>query len=150
MYVVRRADGLDADEYSLLAGLYCPEKTLAQQQFKDEVDINTIVKRFGLTGTMPDDVAPPEELDFADVFDFRTAMDSVVAARESFMRMPAELRARFANNPAVFHDYCTLQDAEGKLVNLQEMRRLGLAVKAPAPAPEAVPMKVEVVNPPPK
>lgn len=146
----RHADGVDADEVSLASGLYCPEKTLAQQQFRDEVDINTIVKRFGLTGTMPGDVEPPEELDFADVFDFRTAMDSVVQARESFMRMPAELRARFANNPAVFHDYCTAVDGDGKLINLQEMRRLGLAVKTPPAPPEPAPMRVEVVNPPSK
>lgn len=143
---VRHADGADADEVSLASGLRCPEPSLAKQSFKDEVDINTIVKRFGLTGTMPEDVEPPEELDYADVIDFRTAMDVVVRAREEFMRMPADVRTRFGNSPAAFHDFCTAQDGDGKLVNLQEMRRLGLAVKAPAAPVEPAPMKVEIVG----
>lgn len=38
------------------SGLRCEDATRAQQQFKEESDINTIVARFGLTGEMPDNL----------------------------------------------------------------------------------------------
>ena len=42
----------DTDEVSVDSGLVCPEPTLAQQQFKDEADINLILERFGRTGEL--------------------------------------------------------------------------------------------------
>ena len=40
----------DVDKVSDETGLSCPEVTLAQQNFKDETDINYIVRQFGITG----------------------------------------------------------------------------------------------------
>lgn len=96
------------------------EPSLTHQSFAEEADINTIVKRFGLTGELPSNVRMPEFADFTEVHDFKTAMDAVARSREAFEAMPADVRARFGNDPAAFVDFCT--DSS----NLEEARKLGL------------------------
>lgn len=117
-------------------------ESLAIQSAKEECDINTLVKRFGLTGQMPVDVRPPTYGDFTNIYDFRSAQDALIAAREAFMAMPADVRKRFGHDPQLFLEFCSDEK------NLDEMRKLGLAVPKKEPEPEKV-MKVEVVNPDP-
>lgn len=95
-----------------------PSRT--QQHFAEEVDINTIVKRFGLTGELPENVPHILQGDFTNVLDFQSAMDMVVAAREAFMEQPAEVRARFDNDPQKFLQFTSNKD------NLDEAIKLGL------------------------
>lgn len=126
--------------------IHCEDESLADQSQEAEANINTIVKRFGLTGALPPDVRTPQYGDFSDVVNYQTALDVVIAAREQFMKLPAELRFRFGNDPQSYMDFCT-ETVDGKLVNLEEMRKLGIAKKAADPP--VVPVhKVEVVNPP--
>lgn len=91
-----------------------------QQQFKDESDINTIVRNFGITGQLPQDLAVPQEGDFSDVGNFHDAMNVVRAAEESFMQMPANVRDRFANDPGKFLEYVNDPD------NKDEAMKLGI------------------------
>lgn len=92
-------DGL-ADEISHQTGLDCTgDPGYTQQQFKEDSDINEIVRRFGLTGELPSDIRPPQYGDFTNITDFHTAMNAVRQAEEEFMRIPPDLRARFANDP---------------------------------------------------
>lgn len=95
-----------------------PSRT--QQHFAEEVDINTIVKRFGLTGELPEGVPHIMQGDFTNVVDFQSAMDLIVAAREAFMEQPAHIRARFDNDPQKFLDFTSSKD------NLDEAIKLGL------------------------
>lgn len=97
-------------------------KSRVQQHMKDEADINTIVRRFGVTGQLPVNVKVPSYETFDDVFDFRSAMDAVVEAERSFAAMPWDVRKRFANDPQQFVEFCSDER------NLPEMRKLGLAV----------------------
>jgi len=115
------------------------------QASKEEADINTIVKRFGLTGTLPQNVRTPLSGDFTNAIDFRTAMDAVVAAERSFAAMPAEVRKRFGNDPAEFVDFTTAVGPDGSLSNIEEMRRLGLAIPAKPPEKAPEPLLVKVV-----
>lgn len=80
-------------------GLKCEDETLAQQNFKDECDINNIMERFGLTGDLPANPLPPQYGDFSGVLDYHSALNAVLAARDSFNELPAPLRARFQNDP---------------------------------------------------
>lgn len=124
----------DADAASLECGLTCLDPSMTKQSFADEVDINTIVRRFNLTGQLPENVRMPTYTDFEDVFDFKSAMDAVAAAGEAFDEMPAEVRARFHNSPAEFVDFCS------DVANRPEAEKLGLvlpASKVVAPAPPA-------------
>lgn len=131
---VRSAYNYDPDDASDIAGLSCGEPTLTQQNFAEEVDINTLIRRFHLSGEMPEDVRPITYGDFSDVYDFHTAANAIAEARESFESMPAELRRRFENDPAKFVAFCS--DAE----NLDEMRKMGLAVAARVPPPGEPPL----------
>lgn len=122
---MRSAYNYDRRKASVDAGLRCEDPSLAQQSQKSESDINVIVKRFGLTGQMPSGVRAPQFGDFTQVGDFRDAMDAIIAAENSFMQMPADVRKRFGNDPQSFLEFCSSAD------NLDEMRKLGLAVPAP-------------------
>lgn len=118
---VRGAYAFDVDENSDRYGLACPEEEgQTQQQFAEEADINTIVRRFGLTGELPENVRVPVSGDFTGVVDFKSAMDAVASAQSAFMELPAALRARFENDPQRLMDFMAVEK------NLDEARELGL------------------------
>lgn len=147
---VRSPYNYDRNAVSDETGLFCdPEsdegRSKAVQSEREEADINTLVRRFGITGQLPQNVRVPTYSDFTDVFDFQTAMNAILAAEQSFMSMPADVRSRFHNDPQEFLEFCQ-HETDGKLTNLEEMRKLGLAVPEP-PAPEPVkPIEVVVVG----
>lgn len=117
----------DHSKASIETGLKCLDKTLTQQHFLEECDINTIAERFGLTGELPHVQQLPTYDDFEGIFDYQTAMNAIVAARETFMLYPAKLRARFNNDPQEFVKFCS--DHE----NADEIIRLGLGTKPKLP-----------------
>ena len=81
------------------SGLACEEPSLAQQQFKDETDINNILRQFNITGILPEAPLSPRYGDFTGIVDYHTALNAVIAAEDGFMELPADLRARFQNDP---------------------------------------------------
>lgn len=117
----------DVDAVSEETGTDCGPETKTQQQFKDEVDINTIVERFNATGELPPQTAFPSEQDFTETFDFQTSMNTIVKANQSFMELPAKARARFNNDPQKFMEF--IHDPE----NMDEAIKLKLAVRRPEP-----------------
>jgi len=117
-------------------------KSRTKQAFKDECDINVIMRRFkkvcgteflekfaGYTGG--------EFGDFSNVVDYRSAIEQVRAAEAVFGALPAILRKRFDNDAAAFLDFCQNPD------NLEEMVELGLATKNP-PVQDAVSQPVSL------
>lgn len=117
----------DTDDVSRETGLKCEDESLAVQADVEECDINTIVRRFGLTGTLPQGVRMPTYGDFTGVSDYREALDVIMQADDSFYAMPADVRSRFDNDPAKFVDFCS------DPANLEEARKLGLAPSAESP-----------------
>jgi phage internal scaffolding protein len=109
------------------SGLCCEDESLAIQSAAEEADINTIVRRFGLTGQLPAQVAMPRSGDFTNVPDFHSAMNLICQAQEEFMRVPGEIRARFNNDPQQFMEF--LEDDR----NVDEAVKLGLAVRKAVP-----------------
>lgn len=109
-----------ADECSVDSGLECLDPSLAQQNFADDADINTIVGRFLRTGELPPENPLFSYGDFTGVVDYHTALNSVIAAQDAFMSLPAQLRIRFDNDPAQFLAF--IEDAE----NYDEAVNLGL------------------------
>ena len=90
----------DTDAASNESGLHCEDASLAQQHFKDECDINNILRQFNITGLLPEAPLSPRYGDFTGIGDYHTALNQVIAAEDEFMSLPATLRARFENNPA--------------------------------------------------
>lgn len=102
------------------SGIACEEASLAQQQFKDECDINNILRQFNITGELPNHPISPKYGDFTGISDYKTALDRVIAADEEFMNLPAAIRARFENEPANLIEFLNNEE------NRAEAEKLGL------------------------
>lgn len=98
--------------------LECKDVSLTQQNFKDETDINVLLERFKVTGVMPAAVRLPSYGDFTGVNDFRTAMDAVRNAMDGFMALPANLRARFENDPQRLLEFLSDENNRDEAVKL--------------------------------
>ena len=105
--------------------LVCLDPSRTKQSFAEESDINTLVMRFGLTGKLPENVSVPQYGDFLEVGTYQESLNFVIAAEESFMKMPAHVRARFHNDPGAFLDFV------GNEANRGEAEKLGVVVAKP-------------------
>lgn len=115
-----------------------PSRT--QQNFKDETDINQIVRRLGVTGMLPQRKDTPLSIDFSEnAHDFKSANNLIVAAKVSFAGLDAAVRKRFGNDPATMIEF--LDNPH----NLDEARKLGIILPQKI-VTESPPMKVHVVN----
>lgn len=138
MITVRGAFAYDADEVSQKTGLACKDESLAIQSEKEDADINTLVKRFGLTGTVPVLERVPLQEEFIPTMDYKSALEKLIEVEGIFMSLPADLRARFDHDPGKFLDFTSDEK------NVPEMRKLGLM----AAEPEKVrPIEVVIAEP---
>lgn len=76
----------------------------AQQQFKDECDVNLIVPRYMRDGIPPafmkDGEPVFDELGQAfELADYRRNLDTLIAAQEAFDALPAKTRKYYDNDP---------------------------------------------------
>lgn len=115
--------------------------SLTQKHQAKDTDINVIVKRFGITGMLPQRLNALNIGAFEDIFDFQSAQNALVSAKKAFMSINADLRARFHNDPQRFMDF--VMDKE----NEAELRKLGLWNALVEKPPEVI-QKVEIVNSP--
>nr|QJB18840.1 MAG: internal scaffolding protein [Microvirus sp.] len=110
----------DRDAASNESGLACEEPSLTQQHFKDETDINNILRQFNITRLLPEVSLSPRFGDFTGIGDYQGALNAVIAAEDGFMALPANLRARFGNDPAQLIDFLSDEN------NRSEAEKLGL------------------------
>ena len=104
----RSADVHFDPDFSPDGGITFPERSQTQQQFLQECDINYIVKQNQATGLISH-VNPitPKWGDFGDSTDYQSALNYLKEANEAFMSYPADLRARFNNDPGQLLDFVT-------------------------------------------
>lgn len=136
---VRSAYNYDVDEASKETATFPFGEDRTVQSDKDDADINTIVRRFGIGGVVPQNVKAPMVGDFCSFTDFQSAVNAVVAAEDSFMKMPAELRQRLRHDPNEFVKWCS----DDK--NRDELKKYGLL--RPGDPPVVVPPVVPVSPP---
>ena len=110
----------DRDENSDRSKFVFVKPSRTQQQFRDECDINNILERFNVTGQLPAGTVQPQYGDFSGITDYQSALNAVMAAQDSFLQLPAKVRARFDNDPALFVDFASDE------ANKDEMKALGL------------------------
>lgn len=127
---VRTEGSYDTDRASTDTGLSCRDPSRTRQDQKEESDINTIVRLFGVTGQLPLNLRLPQYGDFDAVDDYQTALHAVKRAEESFLGIPAEIRATFNHDPGAFAEFCLDPG------NLPQLREWGLA---PTPTPPPTP-----------
>lgn len=95
-------------------------KTIQSQQ--KQTDINHILRSYQKTGHLTHIAqSVPTYGDFSNATDYLSAQLLIREAENSFMEIPAEIRARFENDPSLFLEFCS--DPE----NVQEMIDMGLA-----------------------
>lgn len=113
----------------------CEDESLTQQSFAEDADINVLARRFGMT----DAPVPTEWPGGTDGItslipacaDLRQMLDVIAEGRAAFAALPADVRARFHNNPVVL-DHFMQRCAEDEK-SYDEGIRLGL-IKPRAPA----------------
>jgi phage internal scaffolding protein len=125
----------DTNAASNGSGLHCEDATLAQQHFKDECDINNILRQFNVTGLLPESPLSPRYGDFTGISDYHSALNQVIAAEDEFMALPAQIRSRFDNDPAKLIDF--LENPENK----DEAIKLGLVNSVELPQVAEVPQE---------
>lgn len=123
---VRSPYNYDAKLVSVSTGLFCEDESLTVQADRDDADINVIVKRFGVTGILPQRLSPPTYGDFTGINDYQSALNAVINAEDAFMQFPADVRSRFKNDPQSMLEF--LADP----ANRDEAISLGLIDGSPA------------------
>lgn len=73
--------------------------TLTQRQFAEGADINVIMRRFGVTGVLPQGLGRGAYGDFTGVSDIHDAFEIVERADRRFRALDPAIRARFRNDP---------------------------------------------------
>jgi len=73
--------------------------SLTIQSMAEDADINIILARFGVTGKMPENPNLPRYGDFSEITSYQDAMNACMKAGNDFLTLPAEIRAKFDNNP---------------------------------------------------
>lgn len=122
----------DVEAESESTALDCSESIdRTRQEFREECDINTIAKRFGLGATLPTVHDLPQFGDYEGVFDFQTAMNAIRQAEQAFAAQPARVRERFANDPQRFLEFC--EDPRNRAEAL-DLGLLDPSKVAPAPS----------------
>lgn len=106
--------------------LICEKESLAMQSFKEECDINNVVRKYATTGQLPVlNKGEGKYGDFSAVTDYASALNAVCEAQEMFMQINAEIRERFDNDPAKFLAF--VDDPK----NGKELIKMGLAMPMP-------------------
>jgi len=123
----------DRDKNSNNSKLVFTRPTRTQQSFRDECDINNILRKFNVTGQLPLGSVQPQYGDFSGITDYQSALNAVMAAQDSFLALPAKVRARFDNDPALFVDFASDE------ANKDELKALGLLRQETAQAVVSLP-----------
>lgn len=118
------------DRQRLQIGDLGPTRT--KQEFKDECDINNILRQYVTTGTFTHINRRQPQYGYVDGHDFMDAMRIVTEGQNMFADLPSHIRKRFGNDPAEFLAFVQNPD------NAAEMASMGLRE---APAPEPAPME---------
>jgi len=99
-------------------------KSMTQQHYKAECDINTIMDKYAVNGYLVDPLKirtrKPQFGDFTEMPDFQTAQNVIVEGREAFEALPARIRKSFNNDPALYLSF--ISDSN----NLDEALEMGL------------------------
>lgn len=100
------------------------EPTMTQQQFKDECDVNNILSKYKKSGLLTHvNKGKATFGDFTTLEDYQTSVEKVMAAQDSFSKLPSEVRNRFQNDPGKIIDFLSDEKNHEEAVQLGLMQR---------------------------
>lgn len=117
---------------NIKTGELVKEESLTKQSFKDECDINNIIRQYSQTGIfnhINERAAQGVYADLPSDLDYQSALNIIVQGREAFDTLPSSVRERFQNDPERFLSFMQDQD------NQEEAIKLGLATRRAPPDP---------------
>ena len=95
--------------------------TMAQQQFKDECDVNHIMRKYTQTGIVEHVSRYSPQYHDVPHMSYLEAANAVASANSMFEELPAKVRDNFKNDPARFLEW--VQDPD----NADKFHEMGLA-----------------------
>lgn len=116
-------------------GLEFVQPSLTQQQFKDECEIESLLKAHNLgqvMGILNNHQRQPLYGDVSDIPDFHDSQNHVARATEYFNGLPSDVRAQFDNSLAKF--LTTLNDSSAR----EALTEMGVLKKAADKAADKV------------
>lgn len=116
--IVRSLYAYDADKVSDETAFVPVGKSLTVQDQAEEADINTIVRRFGLTGQLPSNLRMPTYGEFEGVSSYHDALNLVKDAESNFMKLPAHVRVRFDHDPGALVEFLSHEENRAEAVKL--------------------------------
>ena len=134
MMEVRTPYNYDRDEVSKNTALICEDESLAQQNMKDDADLNIMIRKYGV---LPAQQVNWKEFDATVIpRDYHELQNMMKEADAAFLSLPGEMRQSVDNDPEKF-----LQMYDAKIAEIKAAEK---AVKAaekrsvdPAPAVDA-------------
>lgn len=115
--------------------------SLTKQAFKDECDINNIMRKYERTGVLDHvGMSVPQYGEYMGSLSYQESLNAILYAQDQFSALPAELRERFGNDPAQLLAF--MEDSK----NLDEAVKLGLVQKPSSSIPQ--PLVEEEAKPP--
>jgi hypothetical protein len=109
-------DVREASEEAADIGDYGESMTVQSQA--EDADINVMMKRMHMTGQMPSNPRIPSYGDFTHITDYRSAIEAIRNADAGFMEFPAEVRAKFDNDPQKLLMFASQEANASKLVEI--------------------------------
>ena len=98
------------------------EPSLAKQSFKNECDINQLMRKYQKTGVIEHlNTHQGDYGNFIGFEDYQISLNRILEAEDAFSTIPSEIRNKFSNDPAKFLEF--VQNP----ANLAEMQEMGLA-----------------------
>ena len=94
-------------------------RSKTQQNFRDDVNVNTIMAKAKRTGILPQTIGG-QFRDVSSGLDYKESLDKIMEIDGMFSKLPAKIRTRFQNNPSEIVEF--LQNPD----NDKEARELGL------------------------
>jgi hypothetical protein len=109
---LRTVYNYDRDEVSKNTALVCDDETLAQQNFRDETDLNIMIRKYGV---LPVNEVNWKEFDATVIpQDYQELQNMLREADQAFMDLPADVRKSADNDPQKFLAMVESQQAEIK------------------------------------
>lgn len=115
--------------------VYAPsdDTLVTRQSFKNECDIQQILKQYQRTGVITHIAAArPTYMDLPTDLDYQRSMNTMLIAEEAFLALPASVRDRFGNDPQRFLAAFSDKTQEAYL------REMGFLREAPQGPPDPV------------
>lgn len=97
-------------------------ESMTKQAFKKECDINNIVSKYLKSGYVGHLNPKTPRYGYAPAVDLHEALAIVDQAFESFARLPADVRKRFANDPMEFAAFLDKPEAPEELRKLRLLK----------------------------